>query len=185
MQPHWLAKIMEGQKSIELRKRPTIPGWLALVPSRYPAIVAIGHLDRSEKLTLEELASLRSAHGVAQQELADYARPHGHLHAWHLAEIEVLKDPVPIERPHGSVGWVVLSPAQVAAAKAAPKARTEKERDLAVRHMLQMTSGTSRSSKGVPQGSPRRSPRRSRSRSPRRFRHRLGGSGNGEIVDLD
>ena len=92
VKPKWLAKIMSGEKTVEIRGEPSIEhegSRIYLAPSRNARILCSVFFERCQgPLTMEEFVSRRPMHCVD-----DTQRPYGaRTHAWHFRDVISCQD---------------------------------------------------------------------------------------------
>ena len=108
IKPEWLALILEGIKTLEIRGTATtkVGQIIYLAASGDAQLVASCCVTACYgPLGQEEWVSLRSAHCVP-----DAVRPYRQTHAWEFSDVQRLSPPVPYVRKQGVVIWERLSP---------------------------------------------------------------------------
>ena len=109
IKPEWLALILEGIKTLEIRGSATskVGEVIYLAPSGDAQLVASCCVTACYgPLGQEEWVSLRSAHCVPEA-----ARSYGaKTHAWEFSNVQRISPPVPYVRKRGVVIWEKLSP---------------------------------------------------------------------------
>ena len=107
----WIEMILSGEKTWEMRSRPTVKrGRVALVRKGSGLVCGtVDLLGAEPKLRPEQLAATRDRHRIPEELFDDVARD-GWLVPWALANVRRLKAPVPYRHPLGAVVWVSLEP---------------------------------------------------------------------------
>jgi hypothetical protein len=108
IKPKWLALILEGIKTLEIRGTATtkVGQVIYLAASGDARLVASCRVTACHgPLGRDEWVSLRPAHCVP-----DAARPYRQTHAWEFSDVQRLLPPVPYVRKCGVVTWERLSP---------------------------------------------------------------------------
>ena len=105
--PRWLEKILSGEKTLEMRTRPTkIRGWIALIESGAGLIMGITKLvSCTGPMTLELLQKCRNAHCIDYDQQPDLER---YKFAWTINFTQKLESPIPYRHPKGAIIWVKL-----------------------------------------------------------------------------
>jgi hypothetical protein len=104
----WLAKILSGEKTWELRtthchKR----GWIGLIRKGSGLVVGIAKiLGSSGPLTDQELRATVAQHCVPADVLIQKST---YRFSWELTGARALRQPVPYQHPSGAVKWVILA----------------------------------------------------------------------------
>ena len=109
--PSWADLIVNGQKTWELRKRPTnIRGEFAVIAKGTGAIVGAVELTHCiGPLGLSELMEHRDLAHESELEIIDDIK-NGYVYAWVLSNAKHFDPPVRYKHPSGAVTWVNLSP---------------------------------------------------------------------------
>jgi hypothetical protein len=104
----WVSRILQGQKTWEMRKRPTkIRGRIGLIRKGSGLIVGTAELiDCLPALEAAGIAATRR-HGVPPDRHANMLAS-GWLVPWVLRKAEPLVPPIPYDHPSGAVTWVIL-----------------------------------------------------------------------------
>ena len=102
IQPKWLALILNGEKTLEIRDKPCtskVGKQVWLCPSRTAMVTGMAIVKSSRRLSAHEWESTRKQHCVPGQ------RRYGdRTHAWELVGAQCIA-PVAIVRKRGSVEW--------------------------------------------------------------------------------
>ncbi len=105
----WLDRILEGQKTWEIRGTNTqIRGPIALIQSGLGRIVGLVHLVDVQRLSAEAFHA-----GVAHHTITDWAQhslPYPTCYAWVLAHPIRLPQSIAYTHPRGAVRWVRFRP---------------------------------------------------------------------------
>ena len=106
----WLEKILEGEKTWEIRGSNThIRGRIGLIESGSGLVKGTCDLaDVKGPLSLTELRRNVSKHMTSLSELRKPSR-YKKTYAWVLKDAKALRKPVPYEHPQGAVIWVKLA----------------------------------------------------------------------------
>jgi len=105
----WIDLILSGQKTWEMRSRPTkIRGRIGLIEQGTGLIVGECDLVHSQILALDKLEcdTYRCFHGVEDLTLLEKWR-----FPWELKNAKQYEKPIPYKHPRGAVIWVKLCPA--------------------------------------------------------------------------
>lgn len=112
----WIDLILSGQKIWEMRgQRPSYRGWIGLIRKGSRRVLCIARLvDVGYSLTDDEMVATFDKHCIPETmirsgEVAKWTTP------WKLADIRVLRHPVPYSHPNGAISMFSLDP-QVSAA---------------------------------------------------------------------
>jgi hypothetical protein len=110
--PHWAALVVSGEKSWELRTAATrIRERVGIIQTGSKAVVAVCNLVASHgPLSEDELQATFAKHRTLP---ADRQRPEGsrpYRHAWELADVRKLIEPVPYRHIPGTQGWARIDP---------------------------------------------------------------------------
>lgn len=107
VQEPWASKLIDGEKTWELRKRrTTVRGQIGISASRTSKVIGTVELvDCHGPFTVEELEDHRDRHRVGTDFLTAYAGD-GTLWAWEVTDAQRLLKPVPYVHPPGAVVWV-------------------------------------------------------------------------------
>lgn len=107
----WIDLILSGQKSWEMRgQRPSFRGWLGLIRKGSGRVSCIARLvDVGHPLTDDEMVASFDMHRIPETmirsgEVAKWTTP------WKLADIRVLRQPVPYSHPNGAITLFSLDP---------------------------------------------------------------------------
>lgn len=108
IKPHWLSKILCGEKTMELQKRNLKPGHVGLAASGTSKLFGTAHVVDVQKLDLKELKRNKSKHQVDDAFLDDYLKKrdgsrHTSLWAHNLEDVKKFKHPVDYKRKPGQV----------------------------------------------------------------------------------
>lgn len=109
--PEWVAKILTGEKTWEIRSRSNArTGRIALAEKGGP-LVGVCTIGRSIPLRAEEFAMHFPRHRVKAQELWAFYGDRD-VYAWPLSDVRALDPPIEYKHPGGG-SWVKLSTANV------------------------------------------------------------------------
>lgn len=99
----WLNLILTGEKTWEMRSRPTkVTGWIGLIEAGTGLIVGKALLvSGHERPSLAELICNKDKHRVE-----DLSILNKWCFAWKLEQAERFKEPIPYNHPKGAVIWV-------------------------------------------------------------------------------
>src|SRR3546814_409327 len=111
----WIGLILRGQKTWEMRSKPTnVRGRIALISAKSGLIVGTAKLVASESaLTSHNYMQHRDRHAIPENKL-DEVIENGWVHPWVLEDVHALAEPVPYQHPSGAVTFVNLEPSVVA-----------------------------------------------------------------------
>lgn len=103
----WVGKIIDGQKTWEMRSRNTaVRGRIALIKRGSKTVVGVADLVGTRaKLSRAELTANVDKHCVPESAIGDDFK---HNTAWVLERARPLGQPVPYRHPAGAVIWVIL-----------------------------------------------------------------------------
>ena len=109
VRPHWIEKILRGEKEWELRgSRTTIRGRIALIESGTGTVVGVCELVNVEgPLSRAQLKRNTARHRVPAMFFRDRPR-YRYTYAWVLRNARRLRQRVPYKHPLGAVIWVKL-----------------------------------------------------------------------------
>lgn len=104
----WIDLILSGEKAWEMRSRTcSIRGRIGLIRKGSKHVVGVADLvDCLGPFTETELRQQRDKHAITEERLPDNAWMSKWNHAWVLANVELLPEPVPYTHPSGAVTWV-------------------------------------------------------------------------------
>ena len=139
LQLEWLQRILNGEKTVELRGQPAKRGIVWLV--RGHRVYGHAKITRCEQIGLVEFQKLRGQHRVDVEAL-----PYKRTHALWLSNVETLPQPVVFVKRWGCIGWArIWYTKQRAGDKVTVKAASRKKKS-------RQESGVrrSKSSKGRP-----------------------------------
>ena len=115
----WIGYILDGSKNWEMRSTSTtLRGWFALIRKGSGAVFGVARLvDCGAALTVSEMLSSTAHHQISDAMIrsgavAKWNRP------WKLADVRVLRAPVPYTHKPGAVTWVILDEGVVRAIRA-------------------------------------------------------------------
>lgn len=107
----WIDLILSGKKSWEMRgQRPAFRGWLGLIRKGSGRVSCIARLvDVGHPLTEDEMVASFDMHRIPEAmirsgEVAKWTTP------WKMADIRVLRQPVPYSHPNGAITLFSLDP---------------------------------------------------------------------------
>ncbi|MFG0328775.1 MAG: hypothetical protein ACF8PN_02645 [Phycisphaerales bacterium] len=107
--PEWVAKILAGEKTWEIRSRPNARvGRIALAEKGGP-LVATCTIEKSIPIRAEEFAMYFPKHRVKPEDLWNFYGDRD-VFAWPLSDVRRLDPPIEYQHPGGG-SWVKLSPA--------------------------------------------------------------------------
>lgn len=102
----WIDMIMAGEKTWELRSRPTnIRGKIALIRSGSGLIVGTAALVDCFPVSDRQLSKNQSKHRVSMAQVHDYGEQ---FFVWQLESTRPFTKPKPYRHPQGAVIWVTL-----------------------------------------------------------------------------
>lgn len=106
----WIGKIMDGQKTWEIRGANTnIRGKIGLIQSQTGTVVGTADLvDVKGPLTKKQMLANVNKHQIPAQSLRQGGMPYQKTYAWVLENAKRLRRPVPYDHPSGAVIWVKL-----------------------------------------------------------------------------
>jgi hypothetical protein len=104
----WLNKILDGDKTWEIRSKKTnVRGGIALIQSGSGQVMGVSEIvDCIGPLTAEEFESNFDKHRVDPGTMSKFN--YKEIYAWVIHHAERLDSPVPYKHPNGAVIWVNL-----------------------------------------------------------------------------
>lgn len=104
----WIDRILNGEKTWELRSKPTqVRGEIALIQGGSCLVVGTAReAEAKGPLSREQLqaAAKEGRIGSDEAEAMDYPN----TYAWVLEDVKILPEPVPYQHPRGAIIWVRL-----------------------------------------------------------------------------
>jgi hypothetical protein len=115
----WIDKIIAGEKTWEMRTRPTAyRGRVGLIRKGTGHIVGVADIvDSLDALDEAQLAANRDRHGIPADMDGEVLRARW-VYPWVLRNVRALPTPVPVGKTAGPVIWMKLAPQVVAAVDA-------------------------------------------------------------------
>lgn len=101
LQLEWFQRILNGEKTVELRRQPAKRGTVWLV--RGHQVYCRAKITRCEQIGLVEFQKLRGQHRVDVEAL-----PYKRSHALWLSNVETLPQPVVFVKRWGCIGWACI-----------------------------------------------------------------------------
>jgi predicted transcriptional regulator len=109
VQEPWATLLVEGVKSLELRKSMTLKrGLVGVIASKSGCLIGTVEITDAQSMDLDEVTKQLKRHGVPDVWVQSYCKKRKHLCGWSVSGARRFNKPIPIEQKQGSVIWVNL-----------------------------------------------------------------------------
>lgn len=105
----WAELLVDGTKTLELRKKTTIRrGTVAIAQAGTCTIIGRVRICGSQQIHMENISETVNLHRVSTAAAKSYAQNSSVLHGWMIEGARRFRSPRPYVHPKGAVGWVTL-----------------------------------------------------------------------------